>query len=77
MAFCAAFSICCSRSRKCEFDCAFKVGPSERLTLHCRVDEVLEYSMGGDYRFFEGLASFQMGSRKGVGICELGRAERR
>ncbi len=54
------------------FDVGFRAGRSERLTLSCTVDEVLEYTMSGAYTFFEGCAKFRMGNVKGVGICELG-----
>ena len=57
------------------FTASFGVGTGETLALECRVEDVLEYSMGGQYRFFEGLAAFRLGGRRGVGICELGHAE--
>jgi hypothetical protein len=56
------------------FDCAFRVGARESLTLKCTVGDVLEYTMGGGYHFFEGCASFRLGETKGVGICEIGTA---
>jgi hypothetical protein len=56
------------------FDCSFRVGRSETLTLHCQVDDLLEYVMEDDYRFFEGLATFRLGPHKGVGVCEFGAA---
>ena len=59
------------------FTASFGIGDGENHRLECRVEEVLEYSMDGQYRFFEGLAAFRLGSRSGVGICEFGRADRR
>ena len=59
-------------SMNSSFDCSFRVGRDETLTLHCRVDDLLEYMMGDEYRFFEGLATFQLGTVKGVGVCEFG-----
>jgi hypothetical protein len=56
------------------FDCSFRVGKSETLILRCRVDDLLEYTMDGAYDFFEGLATFSLGSLKGTGICEFGHA---
>jgi hypothetical protein len=54
------------------FDWRFRVGKSEWLTLRCQVEDVLEYTMNDEYRFHEGLASFSLGPRKGVGVCEFG-----
>jgi hypothetical protein len=56
------------------FDCSFRIGKGKPLTLHCRVDDLLEYSMNGQYGFAEGLATFSLGAVKGVGICEFGSA---
>ena len=63
-------------SRGTSFTASFGAGDPENLRLECSVDEVLEYSMDGRYRFFEGLAAFRLGGRSGVGICEFGRVER-
>jgi hypothetical protein len=54
------------------FDCSFRVGKAETLTLRCRVDDILEYTMSDQYTFSEGLATFSLGALKGVGICEIG-----
>jgi hypothetical protein len=54
------------------FDYSVRIGGAERLTMRCRVDDVLEYVMGDQYRFYEGLATFRLGAQTGVGICEIG-----
>jgi len=53
------------------FTLNFSLG-NEKKSIICNVNDVVDYTMMKSYKMYEGIASFTLDGKRGVGICEIG-----